>query len=166
MMGNPDLRIEAEKIVEFIFGRNLPMPKDCVDEVALALQRQRTEGFKEGKNDKTPIEWANHLVEAIENARKEGYEDGRKEVGAKELIEAREVGYASGWEDHKKALAKELELCRNQAIEASGKVADKYPKLSDYRYVHVIAKAISKAIRTKLSRAKERKDSKPPKGMD
>ena len=59
------------------------MPKDCVDEVALALRRQRTEGFKEGKNDKTPIEWANHLVKAIENARKEGFEAGRKEVGAR-----------------------------------------------------------------------------------
>ncbi len=130
-MAKPDLRSEAEKIVEFIFGRDLPMPKDCVDEIALALHRQRTEGFKDGQNDKTPIEWANHLVKAIENARKEGCAEGEKEVGAKELIEAREVGYAEGW---------------NSAIGAARKVAEEYPKLSDYRYVHVIAKAISEAI--------------------
>ena len=47
---------------------------------------------------------------------------------------------------------KEFELCRNQALEEAAKIADAYSQPSDYRYVHVIASEISKAIRSQKGR--------------
>ena len=132
-MDKPDLRMEAEKIVEFIFGRDLPMPKDCVDEVALALHRQRTEGFKDGKNDKTPIEWANHLVKAIENARKEGYEEGCKEE-------------AGRWKTGNRSIRTLIAEVRNKALSEAENVARNFSKPFDYRHEHVTCTRVAEAI--------------------
>ena len=145
-MDKPDLRKEADaclfkKYPKKIFcpypirkdGKGFRGIEESQRKIESALHRQRTEGFKEGKNDKTPIEWANHLVKAIENARKEGCEEGCKEE-------------AERWKTGNRSIRTLIAEVRNKALSEAEDVARNSSEPSDRRHEHVTCARVAEAI--------------------